>query len=73
METQIWLSRHYKFISAVNITKLSVSSDDFLPAFLEVAEQQRIIICYSATSRKACKKSSDETESIVIFSAEINL
>ena len=40
METQTWLSRHYKFISAENITILSVSSDDFLLAFLEVAEQQ---------------------------------
>ena len=40
METQTWLSRHYKFISAENITILSVSSDDFLLAFHEVAEQQ---------------------------------
>ena len=40
METQICLSRHYKFISAENITILSVSSDDFLHAFLEVAEHQ---------------------------------
>ena len=40
METQTWLSRHYKFISAENFTILSVSSDDFLHAFLEVAEQQ---------------------------------
>ena len=40
METQIWLIRHYKFISAENITILSVSSDNFLHAFLEVAEQQ---------------------------------
>ena len=40
MVTQTWLSRHYKFISAENITILSVSSDDFLHAFLEVAEQQ---------------------------------
>ena len=40
METQTWLSRHYKFISAENITILSVSSDNFLYAFLEVAEQQ---------------------------------
>ena len=39
METQTWLSRHYKFISAENIIILSVSSDDFLHAFLEVAEQ----------------------------------
>ena len=40
METQIWLSCHNKFISAENITILSVSSDDFLHAILEVAEQQ---------------------------------
>ena len=40
METQTWLSRHNKFISAENITILSVSSDDYLHAFLEVAEQQ---------------------------------
>ena len=40
METQTWLSCHYKFISVENITRLSVSSDDFLHAFLGVAEQQ---------------------------------
>ena len=40
METKTWLSRHYKFISAENITIFSVSSNDFLHAFLEVAEQQ---------------------------------
>ena len=40
MATQTWLSRHYKFISAENITILSVSSHDFLHAFLEVAELQ---------------------------------
>ena len=40
METQTWLSGHYKFISAENITIHSVSSDDDLHAFLEVAEQQ---------------------------------
>ena len=40
METQTWLSRHYKFISAENITILSVSSDDFLHDIFEVAEQQ---------------------------------
>ena len=51
METQTWLSRHYKFILAENIIILSISSDDFIHAFLEV----------------------DKTESIVIFSAEINL
>ena len=40
METQTRLSCHDKFISAENITILSVSSDDFLHAILEVAEQQ---------------------------------
>ena len=40
MEIQTWLGRHYKFISAENITILSVSSDDYLHAFLEVVEQQ---------------------------------
>ena len=34
METQTRLSRHYKFISAENITQLSVSSDDNLHASL---------------------------------------
>ena len=29
METQTWLSRHYKFISEENITILSYSSDDY--------------------------------------------
>ena len=32
METQTWLSCHYEFISAENITILTVSSDDFLHA-----------------------------------------
>ena len=40
METQTRLIRHYKFISAENITIFSVLSDDFLNAFFEVAEQQ---------------------------------
>ena len=40
METQTWLSYQNKFISAENITILSVSSDDFLHAILEVAEQK---------------------------------
>ena len=40
METQTRLSRHNKFISAENITRLSGSSDDFLHAFLVVAEQR---------------------------------
>ena len=40
MEIQTWLSRDYKFISAENINILSILSDDFLHAFLKVAEQQ---------------------------------
>ena len=40
METQTWFSCHNKFISAENFTILSVSSDDFLHAIFEVAEQQ---------------------------------
>ena len=59
METETWLTIHNKFMSVENITILSVSSDDFLHALLEVAEEQTSII--------ACKKSSDETESIVII------
>ena len=43
IETQTRLSRHYKFISAENITILSVSSDDFLYASLSSH------FCYSAT------------------------
>ena len=40
MENQTRLSRHYKFISAKNITILSVSSEDYLHTSFEVAEQQ---------------------------------
>ena len=40
METLTWLSCHNRFISAKNITILSVSSDDYLHVILEVAEQQ---------------------------------
>ena len=40
METQTWLSCHNEFILAENITILSVSSDYFLHAILEVAELQ---------------------------------
>ena len=40
METQTWSSHHDKFIPAENITIPSVSSDDSLYAFLEVAENQ---------------------------------
>ena len=42
METQTWFSRHNKSISAENITILSVSSDDFLHAFLEVARTANV-------------------------------
>ena len=38
MGTQTLLSCHNKFISPENITILSVASDDFLHAILEVAE-----------------------------------
>ena len=38
METQIQLSRHNKFISAENITILSVLSGDHLHASLQVPE-----------------------------------
>ena len=54
METQTWLNRHYKFISAENITRLSVSSDDFLHDFLGVAEQQ--MWSYSSYVKKKQKK-----------------
>ena len=40
METQTRSSCHYKFISAENLTILSVSSHDYLHASLEVAEHQ---------------------------------
>ena len=55
METQTWLSRHYKFISAENITITSVSSDDFLQAFLEIAEQQMWTYSLYLTNRKLKK------------------
>ena len=38
METQTQLRRHNKFISAENITILSVSSDDYLHASVLVTE-----------------------------------
>ena len=44
METQTRLSHHNKFISAENITIISVSSDDYLHASLEVAETESIVI-----------------------------
>ena len=46
METQTWLSCHYKFILAENIIMLSISSDDFLHAFIEVAETANYIYIY---------------------------
>ena len=49
METQTRLSYHNKFISAENII-FSVSSDDFLHAILEVAEQQ--MLSYSSYVKK---------------------
>ena len=58
METQTWLCCHDKFISAENITILSVSSDDFLPALLEVAEQQ--MWSYSSYEKKKKKRFSGE-------------
>ena len=61
MEAQTRLSCHNTFISTGNITILSLSSDDYLHGSL------------SSQSREACKYSSDETENIVVFSAEINL
>ena len=42
METQTWLSRHNKFILTENITILSVSSDDYLHAILQVAERKKV-------------------------------
>ena len=54
METQNWLSCLNKFISVENITILSVLSDDFLHAFLEVAEQQ--MWSYSSYVKKKKKK-----------------
>ena len=54
MEIQTWLSCHYKFISVENITILSVSSDDFLYALLEVAEQ--LMWSYSSYVKKGKKK-----------------
>ena len=55
METQTWFSRHNKFISAENITILSVSSNDFLHDFLEVKEQQ--MWNYSSYSENKIKRS----------------
>ena len=46
METQTWLSCNYEIISAENISILSVSSDDFSHAFLEVADIYIYIYIY---------------------------
>ena len=54
METQTSLSCHDKFISAENITILSVSSDGFLHALFEVTEQQ--MGSYSSYVRKKERK-----------------
>ena len=52
MEAQTWLSCHNKFISAENITLHSVWSDEFLHAFLEVAEHQMGSYCSYLTNKK---------------------
>ena len=54
MVTQTLLSCHYKFISTENITILTVSSDDFLHALLEIAEQQ-MWSCSSYVKKKKIK------------------
>ena len=54
MEMQTWLSCHNKFILTESIAILSVSSDDFLHAILEVAEQQ--MQSYSSYVKKKRKK-----------------
>ena len=46
METQTWLSRHYKFISAENITILPVLSDDFLYAFFRSYRTANVELLY---------------------------
>ena len=43
METQTRLSRHNKFISAENITILSVSSDDYLHASLSSQSSESVV------------------------------
>ena len=56
METLTWLRRHYEFISAENINVLSISSDDFLHASLEVAEHQMWNYCSYLKDFKKFKK-----------------
>ena len=60
MEIQTWLSHHYKFISAENINILSGLSDDFLHAFLAVAEQQ--MWNYSSYLKKEKRKRKKKNE-----------
>ena len=64
METQTWLNCHYKSISAENITILSVSSDDFLHALHEAAEQQ--MWSYTSYVKKPKKTSKAREEGVKI-------
>ena len=48
MESQTWLSCLNKSISMENITRLSVSLDDFLRAILEDVEQTENLAIFSA-------------------------
>ena len=52
METQTWLSCHYKIISAENITILSVSSDDFLHAILKVCRTANVELMFICGENK---------------------
>ena len=52
MEIKTWLNCHNKFILTENITVLSVSSDDFLHAILEVADQYMYIYIYMNMKKK---------------------
>ena len=53
METQTWLSGHYKFISAENISILSVSSDDF---FTCCSRSCRNICMFNTQKKKVGEK-----------------
>ena len=53
METQTRLNRHDKFISAENITILSVSSDDYLHPSLS---SQSVCVCVRAFARERDRK-----------------
>ena len=70
METQTWLSC-YKFISAEDITILSVSSDDFLHALLKVAEQQ--MWSYSSYEKKKKSNSRARAEGVKILGVRSNM